>query len=219
MKKILISALCVAATASMAAQSDIFENPDNEAFLGARIGVDISSTSDGGDIYSNGAGFSLGAVYNIPIYKNLYVEPGLSLFYDTFGTEVTAISPDGASFYQIDGSIRNMGFRIPLVAGYFFDFTDDIRVAPFTGPQLNFSFMAKQHWDKSDVGGESLENRSIFGEYGFKHFDLQWAFGVGVTYQQYYFSLSGAVGMTKAYKLRDLGFRRNLLNISIGYNF
>lgn len=212
----------IAAGAAMtaSAQSDLLENPDNHAYFGARIALDISSTADGNDYYSNGAGFNIGAVYNIPLYKNLYFEPGLSLFYDTFGEEFTVNSPEGIP-YSEDGSIRNFGFRIPLVAGYHFDFTDDMQVSVFTGPQLNISLTAKEHVNNY--------SESIFGDGGFKHFDLQWAIGVGYTWQKYYVALSGGIGITKArdWKLRGANnrdeytdsFRRNNFSITLGYNF
>ncbi len=112
--------------------------------------ADISSAANGGGYYSNKAGFSAGAVYNIPLWRNLYFEPGLSVFYNPFGTtswdsyevSVPVISDgqpvmgsDGKPLtetkeiaYQIDGSIRNFGFRVPMLVGYHFDFTEDIKV-------------------------------------------------------------------------------------------
>lgn len=216
MKKIIIAAIAAVASLTASAQNSeytIFNNPDNAPYFGARIGVDITSTSGADDLYNNGVGFTAGAIYNIPLWQNLYFEPGLSLFYDTFGTEITAMADEGSGAYILDGSIRNFGFRIPMVFGYNFDFTDNVRVAPFTGPQINFNVVAKQHWDNEIAGG------SIFGEGGFKHLDLQWVIGVGVTYGKYYVSLSGGIGMTKARSLKYDNFRRNNVNISIGYNF
>lgn len=220
MKKLLISMLAAGTAMTASAQADLLENPDNHPYFGARVALDISSTADGNSYYSNGAGFSLGAIYNIPLYKNLYFEPGLSIFYDTFGEEIMLNDPDGMP-YSADGSIRNFGFRIPLVAGYHFDFTDDMQVSVFTGPQVNISVAAKEH-----ILGKS---ESIFGDRGFKHFDLQWALGVGFAWQKYYVSLSGGIGMTKVrdWKVRDTNgtvlyedsFRRNNFRITIGYNF
>lgn len=221
MKKLIISMLALGAAISSSAQADLLDNPDNHAYFGARLSLDISSTAGGNNYYSNGAGFSVGAVYNIPLYMNLYFEPGLSIFYDTFGTEALANAPDGTPAGTIDGSIRNFGFRIPLVAGYHFDFTDDMQFSVFTGPQINLNLMAKEH-----IFGKS---NSIFGDQGFKHADLQWAIGVGLSWQKYYISMSGGLGMTKArdWSIRDNNgsilyedsFRRNNFSIAIGYNF
>lgn len=219
MKKILIALVAFGATMSASAQADLLDNPENHAYFGARVALDISSTADGLSTYSNGAGFSIGAVYNIPLYKNLYFEPGLSVFYDTFGEEFV-IGEDNTYPEIFDGSIRNFGFRIPLVAGYHFDFTDDMQISVFTGPQLNWSVMAKEH---GPTGTESIFDA------GFKHFDLQWAIGVGYSWNQYYVSLSGGIGISNArdWKVRnDKGetlfkdsFRRNNFSITLGYNF
>lgn len=147
-------ALSGAALSASAASTYLFDNPENKTYFGARVGVDISSAANGGGFYSNSPGFSLGAVYNIPVFMNLYFEPGLGIFYNTIGAnqwtsftqEVTnpstGVVEDVEVPYQIDGSIRNFGFRIPLLIGYHFDFTEDIKVNVFTGPQLNLSLVS-----------------------------------------------------------------------------
>lgn len=228
MKKLILGLMALTgAVASLQAQSYLTDNPDNKAYFGVRIGIDVSSTAgESVDTYSNGAGFSIGGVYNMPLYKNLYFEPGISLFYDTFGTEMLTTStvvPEIPA--TIDGSIRNLGFRIPFHFGYHFDFTDEISVHVFTGPVLNWSLYAHQYWPADKALGFDKENYSILGSGGFNRFDMQWDFGVGVQYNNYYVSIGGGVGMTKAYdyKIKDTGFsesfRRNTFNISLGYNF
>ncbi len=217
MKKFIIASIAAVASIAASAQNSeytIFNNPDNAPYFGARVGVDITSTSGADDLYNNGAGFTIGAVYNIPLWQNLYFEPGLSIFYDTFGMEIQY----DPTPMMLNGSIRNFGMRIPLVAGYNFDFTDNLRIAPFTGPQINFNITAKEHWDEIN-GQETPTGGSIFGVGGFKRIDLQWVIGVGVTYGKYYVSLSGGIGLTKARDIKFDNFRRNTVNISLGYNF
>lgn len=216
MKKIILALVALASTAFASNAQSLYNNPDNHSFFGARLGVDITSTSGDDDFYNNGAGFTLGAIYNIPVWQNLYFEPGLAIFYDTFGTEMVVPDAGGLHYDLVDGTIKNFGFRIPLLFGYNFDFTDDIRLAPFTGPQVNINLTAKQSWDN-----DALKNSegSIFGEGGFKRVDLQWVFGLGLTYQKYYVSLSGGIGMTKVLSLKTENFRRNTVNIAVGYNF
>lgn len=230
-----------------AASSYMFDNPENDTYFGVRVGLDISSAANGGGYYNNKAGFFAGAVYNIPLWMNLYFEPGLSVFYNTFGTvdfdtytktiEVLdsygnpVIGPDGLPEvdekeyrYQKDGSIRNFGFRVPLLVGYHFDFTEDIRVHVYTGPQFNVSLSACYHQNEVLVPNAEEESwsRSLFGTQGFKHFDMQWNFGVGLAYQAYYLGLSGSWGITDMKSGTDLlhrDLRRNLFSISLGYNF
>lgn len=234
-KTFVICAVLGGVVSASAASSYLFDNPENQAYFGARVSVDISSAANGGGMYSNAPGFSLGGIYNIPVYKNLYFEPGLSLFYNTFGanhwdtyTDPAIVDPatgDPAEItYQIDGSIRNFGFRIPLMIGYHFDFTEDIKVNVFTGPQLNLSVVSRYHQSAVKVPGEEepAYSQSLFGTHGFKHMDLQWKFGVGVSYQKYYMDLSGAWGITKMKSSTDWlqrNLRRNIFSITIGYNF
>lgn len=217
MKRFMIAALIMTGAIASNAQEYLLENPDNKDYFGIRLGVDITSTpGPGSDTYSNGAGFSIGAVYNIPVYKNLYVEPGLSLFYDTFSDNIL-VADDGSLEMplQIGRSFRNFGFRIPIVAGYHFDFTDQVSIAPFTGPQFNVSLYAHDHVDEPydfSVG-------SLFGENGFKHFDVQWTIGASVTYDRFVFTAAGAFGLTRVYTMNDDRIRRNTCTISVGYNF
>lgn len=232
LQTLAIAAMSLTAFGSQAASSYLFDNPENHTYLGARVSLDIASAANGGGQYSNGAGFSVGAVYNIPVYRNLYVEPGLSLFYNTVGTSRWyEVDPDAAeeegvdpALYQIDGSIRNFGFRIPLLVGYHFDFTEDLKVHVFTGPQLNLSLVSRYHQDAVRVPGyeEGEWSTSLFGTKGFKHADLQWTFGAGLEYGRYYLGLSGAVGITdmkSASGVLDRDLRRNQFAISLGYNF
>lgn len=216
MKKTLLTILCALSLSAASAQT-LYNNEDNHSYFGARIGLDISSASEGYDVYSNGAGFNIGAIYHLPVKMNFYFEPGLGIFYDTFGCSAYADIVGGKA-PLVDGSIRNFGFRIPFHFGYHFDFTDDISVSIYTGPQLNYSLTAKSHF-KEPVFGFPY-NESMFGEDGFKRTDLQWSFGVSLNYRQHYHvSIGGAAGLTKVMDTKAMDFRRNLFNIGIGYNF
>ena len=245
-KTILAGVMTLTAAGASAQTSYMFDNPDNRAYLGVRVGLDISSAANGGDNYSNKPGFNIGAIYHIPLLANFYFEPGLSVFYNTFGTVksaqyvsddpwidpstgLPALGPDGEVQYkkypyQIDGSMRNLGFRVPLNFGFHFDFAEDVKASVYTGPQFNASVLARYHQNEVRVRGaeEPAYGCSIFGTGGFKHFDMQWNIGVGLTYQQYYLGLHGAIGMTRlkdATPLLERSLRRNLFTITLGYNF
>ena len=212
MKKFLMTLVAfVGLSSTVFAQSNIFSNENNRAYLGIRLGADISSTAGQNyDIYSNSVGFTLGAVYNIPVWQNMFVEPGLSLFYDTFGQELTDM---GRSNHpeDINGSIRNFGFRVPVNLGYRFDFADDISLSIFTGPVVNLNLTGEQH-----VGDYS---KKLMGN-GFKRADMQRDFGASMQFfHNYYIQVSGAVGLTKVFNTPAEQFRRNTVNLSLGYNF
>ena len=220
MKRLLLSlTLLAAAIGGASAQNLLLDDPDNAPYFGARIGVDITSTPGTDGYYNNGAGFTVGGIYNIPLWKNLYFEPGLSIFYDTFSEDIPLVVDTDPVPEMISRSFRNFGFRVPLIAGYHFDFTDLASISVFTGPQINLSLYAHDHYGKGGEKGGS----SLFGDHGFKHIDLQWAFGTSVSYGQYVFSVQGAVGMTNIYNFSIAGvqekLRRNTCTISLGYNF
>ncbi len=240
MKTIKAMAVALALVGSMAyarGASLVVDNPENRTYLGARVALDISSAANGGAYYSNKPGFSLGAVYHIPVVANLYFEPGLSMFYNVFGTMYYAtetillpeVNDAGEStqdvVYQIDGSVRNFGFRVPLHVGYHFDFAENMRVSVFTGPQFNASLLARYHQNRYVTPSGKVEegtSGSVFGTGGFKHFDAQWNFGVGLDYGNYMVALSGSLGMTRlrdAYGPFQKNMRRNLFSITLGYNF
>jgi hypothetical protein len=236
LKAMAVAAAMATCATGWGATSYMFDNPENQAYFGARVAMDISSAANGGGSYSNQAGVSLGAVYNIPIMMNLYFEPGLSLFYNSFGTatwknyELDPVYDENGNditpevLYQVDGNIRNFGFRIPLNIGYHFDFAEDLKVSVFTGPQLNASVTARYHQNAIHVKNheEDAFSYSLFGTQGFKHFDLQWGFGAGITYQSYYLGFSGAWGIThmkSATSQLKHDLRRNIFSVTLGYNF
>lgn len=230
MKKLLISALVLLGLAAPAkAQDYLFDNPDNHSYLGARLGFDIMSLRNQSEIYSNSGGLHMGVVYNMPVWKNLYFEPGVSIFYNRANIKAGNTGTYVVSGNQIvsgrsNGNISNWGFRIPLNIGFHFDITDNVRIAPFTGPVINVNFSSKTNYEFDNPENPSLNYNSL---------DLGWDFGVGVTYQRYYLAVEGTAGLTKYVKndpysiLVDggkggtyyLGGRRNLFTITLGYNF
>lgn len=223
---------CISASAET---SYMFDNPDNRPYLGARVAVDITTAANGGGNYSSNTGFSAGAIYNIPLYMNLYFEPGLSVFYNTFGTSKwnsfvpeSSINPETGEgievFYQVTGSMRNVGFRVPLLIGYHFDVSEDLKIGVFTGPQLNMNLYAK--YFVSEILGNDKDaldhDCSLFGTEGFKHLDFQWNLGIGVTYDKYFASINGAWGistMKSSTPMLPRDLHRSLFTITLGYNF
>ena len=93
MKKIVTSlALCLAGMTTFA-QSTIFNNPDNKGYFGIRVGGEITCPGDikvshvSLDVFKVGGGVEFGGIYNAPIVANLYVEPGLNLYYNAYSAK------------------------------------------------------------------------------------------------------------------------------------
>ena len=81
MKKFLISILAaLSLTPAAVAQDYLFDNPDNHRYLGVRLNFDIMSLQSPANYYNNRGGLEIGVVYNMPLWKNLFFEPGASIF-------------------------------------------------------------------------------------------------------------------------------------------
>ena len=223
MKKITVSALFVVIVCiSMAAQNSIFHNPDNKAYFGIRAGGDITcpgnvSVDDVGfRFFNNGGGIEFGGIYNVPLVANLYIEPGLKFFYDTYSlkNEWLELIQDDIIFNSM--SIRKFGMRIPVMAGYHFDFTQDISVSVFTGPELEIGFSGKGY-----IKGYNIEtSESVYGHDGaLNRVNVLWGIGAGMAYRRVYFGINGGIGMTNMLSDSDAGFHENRVTISLGYNF
>jgi len=227
MKKLLFSLVMAAfASVSMTAQNSITNNPDNKAYFGFRVGGEvtcpgeISAGNINMSIFKSGGGIEFGGIYNIPVVANFYVEPGLNFFYNTYSLKDDFLksieSANGNSIKINSISIKKFGMRIPVMAGYHFDFTDDIKVSVFTGPELEIGFSAKGH-----VKGPKIKvSESVYGEDGgMKRVDLLWGIGAGISYQRFYFGVKGGIGMLNMLSESDAKFHENRVTFSLGYNF
>lgn len=222
MKRFLIGALCMCGLISGANAQDIFDSGEMTPYFGARVSLDITGlrgSINNNDIYNNGCGFTIGGYYNIPLYKNLYFEPGLGIFYNTIGYNYSATyGNEQLEKASVDGSLRNWGFRVPLLVGYHFDFTDEMKVSVFTGPQFNYGLSLRDVYDIKTSGHTEHVSESVYSDY--HRLDVQWAFGAQYHYKQYTFGLTGALGITNLVNEKNSpkGFR-NTMSISVGYRF
>lgn len=210
--------LGIMAPAMAVADNYTYNGSENRDSFGVRAGVDISSAAGADDTYSNGVGGSVGAVYTKYLYRDFYIEPGAYLFYDTFGQTVTATAEPADVPVDVDGSIRNFGIRIPVNMGYRLTLTDDMGLKFFTGPQMNMSLVARSHFNDEE-GVERIEDTNILGKKGFKRFDMQWNFGVGLDYNRWFVGVTASAGVTKVMNRTFEHFRRNYVMIAVGYTF
>lgn len=224
MKKYLVS-LAIAALAGVSvatAQNSVVNNPDNKAYFGIRVGGEvtcpgkISAENVGISAFKNGGGVEFGGIYNVPVVANFYIEPGLKFYYNTYSLKDDFIDAlqDDIIFNSL--SLKKFGIRIPVMGGYHFDFTDDIKVSIFTGPELEIGFSAKEY-----IKGHNIEmSESVYGEDGgMKRVDLLWGIGAGITYQHFYFGVKGGLGMLNMLDDSDVKFHENRVTFSLGYNF
>ncbi|MCD8387373.1 MAG: hypothetical protein LUD17_10855 [Bacteroidales bacterium] len=225
-KTLLLIAAATLGSMFASAQDYLLNNPNNKAYFGLRASVDISCPySKPGDMYKNGAGFSIAGIYNTPITANFYFEPQLQLYYNTWGAK-----SNNFQLYEdwdmTDISFRNFGLAIPLNFGYHFDFTQDTKLMAFTGPMLRIGFVNDMHFKGygygAEAGYEIKDYQGMYDDNGlFNRADCAWNFGVGLTIQNYYIGVSGSVGMVNLYNDLPDGykFRQNTVEFTLGYNF
>lgn len=220
-----------ALTSTATAQTEIFNNPDNKAFWGIRASADLSlpgnyknSAGVSFKMFRPGTGFSVGAIYNMPIVANLYFEPGVNFYYDIFrfdGLSVNTPTP-GENRNEYDPPVHKAGFRVPLTIGYHFDIFSEGRgnISVFTGPEVSLGVSAKIKFKNKDFREEfgniygsttvdSAENRV----------DLGWRVGAGLTVGRAYLSVAGSFGLLDLNKSPYITYRENRVYFTLGYNF
>lgn len=206
----------------MLAQTNIVNNPDNKAYFGLRAGGEITCPGNisvenvGLSVFNNGGGFEIGTIYNLPVVANFYIEPGLKFFYNSYSLKHDWIDEIIDDIFYDNLTIKKFGMRIPVMAGYHFDFTEDIKVSLFTGPELEVGF-----WGEEVAKGHNIETSgSIFDDGGgMNRVNLLWDFGAGVSYKSLYFEVKGGIGMLNMLSDSDAKLRESRVNFSVGYNF
>lgn len=231
MKRILLS-LIVAASAIAASAQDIFDSADNHSYFGVRLGYELSCPGDVKgdgpekfDVLKNSSGFSVGVIYNMPLWKNLYFEPGASIYYNTYGLDRELVegilNNNGLQLqpgYKLkSSSARQWGVRLDAIVGYKFNVLPELSLSLFTGPEFQLGLKGKTHVGVSEVSA----NGPLYGKDGYlNRCDVKWRFGVGATYLDHYtIAISGAAGMADQVRGSELSMHSNLFDITLGYNF
>lgn len=187
-------------------------------FFGVRAAFDVTHAAGGDESLNNGSGFTITGVFNTPVLRNVYFEPGVGVFYNTMG-----IKPVEVKDMIFDGSVSNAGLRVPLNFGYRVGLLEKFDLAVYTGPVFNFNFHTRARLQPNfEVPAPEASENLV--HYGWRKFDAQWGFGVTATYNdEYYLAVGGGVGVSPMAKF-DTPFgretlRRNTLSIAVGYNF
>lgn len=230
MKKSIICAATGLIALSASAQSYLLDNPANHSFVGIRASYDLScpgkiKTGDLKEkIFGTGSGVSLGLVYNQPLVANLFLEPGVSFYYNTESIDPDVLSGMGAKDMFENRSMRKFGMQVPVQFGYHFDFTPDLNLSIATGPVLNVGFSDDYYLTTKSVAGHKIHTSgTAYGDNGFlNRVDCAWRIGVGLTFaNSYYVGVSGDLGMCNMLKenTADLKFHENAVHVTLGYNF
>lgn len=222
-KTIILSILLILSAGAIKAQSPILDNPDNRPYWGIRVAWDYSlpgkwnfDNGNSAKIYKPGSGFTLGAVYNLPVVANLYFEPGVTFYYNTYSYDDLILSE--GDYEETDPKIEKFGFRVPLNFGYRFDFFENGGFSVFTGPELCIGASSRvetKHFDEVGID----YNKNLYGKSGYmRRFNLAWSAGLAFHFASWQINVSAAFGLLDLHK-KDAKFHENRLNVGLGYNF
>lgn len=221
-KSLLLTAAVAAATLSMGAQT-VVNNPANSGYFGIRASGTLTCPGKvefGGhktEAYKNGGGFSAGLFYQAPIVANFYVEPGVSFYYNATGMKDYDIA--GYSAFE-HASLRESGMLVPVMLGYHFDFTDDVNLQVFVGPELRVGFSSDNYITTKEVLGKSFHSAATNYTDVFNRVNCNLRFGAGFNLaRNYYIGISGVVGLTNTSAVDNVTFHQNSVDFTIGYNF
>lgn len=189
--------------------------------LGVRTSMEITVPSGARDYYGNGAGFTAGLVYNLPVHRNISFEPGLMYYYSTMSGKENVVIDS----YMYQDNARFMGLRIPLMASYNVSVLPNIDLSFATGPWININLYARQNILPNLAAPVPVPDRRIsLFDHGWKRVDAQWGFRLSMTFAgSYYVGITGGVSFTPlaSFGNRDKKIRihRNTIAVSLGYNF
>ncbi|MCM1004850.1 MAG: porin family protein [Prevotella sp.] len=233
MKKVLLAILSLFVAAGAYAQSYLLDNPNNHGYFGIRGSYNLSipskvkanvgnSFDTKTKVFGKGSGFTIGAIYNLPLVANLYLEPGVTLAYSTQSFKNTQdMFPAFFDKKMKHSSARRFSFEVPVQVGYHFDFTPDVSLAISTGPVLKVG-LVNDYYLTTD--NELHQSGSLYGDNGvMRRVDCAWRVGVGFNIAtNYYIGVSGDIGMVNMLKDDNDGnvsMHENAFNVSLGYNF
>lgn len=209
MRKFYLAAICALLCGAGASAQSLYTQPGVKPYWGIRAGLDISCPSDT-YYYNVGAGGFVGGVFNVPVVSNFFIEPGITLYYDTW-------SPDsGGPVNDYEGdSYRQFGMRVPLMLGYHYPINQYVDLSIFSGPMLDVGFSSEYHDDTLATNTSMYKDRE-----GFNRVNCSWNVGLGVSVYDVYFSVTGAFGMTNMNKRSPYSnWNMNTVSIAVGYNF
>ena len=233
MKKLLLCAAAALVAFGAYAQDYLLNNPSNRAYVGLRASYDLSCPGKvktlgiKEKVFGVGSGVELGLVYNQPLVANLFLEPGISFYYNTESIDVEGfgLTNSIANDAFKNRSMRKFGMLVPVQVGYHFDFTPDVSLSLATGPVLNVGFSDDYYLTSKSVAGKEVHaSGTAYGDDGFlNRVDCAWRIGLGFTFSQKYFvGVSGDLGMCNMMKESadgNITFHDNTVRFTLGYNF
>lgn len=202
----------------LSSKAQIIEKGTGNPTWGVRAAFDVNipghvkSNVFNDKMFRAGTGGALGGVCNIYLGHGFYLEPAVSLFFDTYAyNDLIVGGTDG--YTETDPTVYKVGFRVPVVAGYSFSVSDRLSIAPFTGPELSYAFAGDimlHDRDRLDLDGNLL-----FGDIGSqRRVECGWKIGIAFFSGMWSFNIDASIGMTNLMK-NGTTFRENRSSVTV----
>lgn len=190
--------------------------------FGVKAEWDLTCPSTSLTTLDDGSGFAAGALVNVPVWRGLYVEPGVDFFYNTMDISFIDFVVNGKEPGP-NGYVGNTGLRVPVAVGYKFPLAEGMDFSVFTGVNLNIGLGMKAHFDAGELPLPEMKSTIDLYDGGVDKFDTQLLLGVRFHYLDNFFAdISGGVGLHDICKDKIFGknhIRRNTFSIGVGYMF
>lgn len=217
MKKLTII-LCLL-LGPLCSHAQIVEQGEHNPMWGIRAAFDVNIPGHvrinnyNDKMFRTGTGGAIGAVCNIYLGRKFYLEPAVTLFYDTYSYNDLVITNEYGDEVEKNMAIYKAGFRIPVVAGYSFSISDRLSIAPFTGPEFSYAFAGDIRIHNKEL--LDLEGNLLFGELGCqRRAECGWKIGVAFFSDMWSFNIDATIGMTNL-MTNGTAFRENRGSINI----
>lgn len=226
----LVAILAIISIAFSSAAQSVFNSGDNTPYWGLRGSLNVNipgeyKTPIGKFDYKTGAGFSIGAIYNIPVVANLYFEPGLSFYYDSFKMDELTFGTDEGEIINTESpKVVQTGFRVPLNIGYRFDLFENGSISIFTGPEFGIGISANVKSNALESEGIKTnlynDNNAMGADGAWHRFSASWNIGAQLAVGEHFvFGLVGNIGVSDLVESDKVSFRENAIRITFGYDF
>lgn len=166
--------------------------------------------------YRQGYGGTIGVVYDHWMSSSIFLQPGLSLFYDTYSYKDLIIMDDITGNGEKDPSLYKLGVRVPVVIGYSYNFVDVLPMSVYTGPELSYAFAGDIRFKNRNVLADDWH---LFGKDGEqRRLDIAWKLGLSADFDLATISVEAALGLTDLCPGK-LSFRDNRVTFAITHFF
>lgn len=164
-------------------------------------------------MFTTGTDVTAGTVCNIYLGNGFFMEPGLSLFYQSYKyDDLTVTTPDGTPD-QFNPSLYKLGFQVPVLAGYSIRAGERLFMNTYTGPQFRVCAAGKVRLSESAL----LDGKDFSIWDTQRRYEVGWVVGAGCQVDRIMISLEGTIGINNIVKTHGLKYRQNRVSLALTY--